>query len=80
VSNIIYQNIVTGNEESLEAKLATGSKNPVGVIAILNRRHGWNSPYTSNGNTKSTALPVSELPKLNVNQAQLEEKQGEDGA
>ena len=42
----------------------TGNKNPVGVIAVLNRQFGWQSPYTSGSNRQVQPLSVSELPKL----------------
>lgn len=60
----IYKKLSAGNEESLSAKLATGNKNPVGIIAILNRRHGWASPYTSDSNRQKTVLTAAELPRL----------------
>lgn len=53
------------NEESLENKLASGKANPVGVIAILNRRHGWASPYTADSNRqRAQALTAEQLPQL----------------
>ncbi len=53
------------NEESLENKLASNKGNPVGVIAILNRRHGWASPYTADANRqRGKALTAADLPKL----------------
>lgn len=51
------------NEESLSDKLSTGIKNPVGVIAILNRRHGWASPYTSDSR-QQISKGADELPQL----------------
>lgn len=51
-------------EESLSNKLVTGAKNPVGVIAILNRRYGWASPYTSDSRQQARALTANELPQL----------------
>lgn len=74
----IYKKLIDFNEESLSDKLATGNKNPVGIIAILNRRHGWASPYTSDSNRqKNTSLSAAELPKLNqnaVDMVQIEQK------
>lgn len=70
----IYKKLSTSNEESLEAKLATGNKNPVGVIAILNRRHGWNSPYVSNAPKKTEVLSAAELPNLSEKQTQFIEQ------
>ena len=46
----IHKKLLKYNEESLENKLASGKVHPVGVIAILNRRHGWASPYTADSN------------------------------
>lgn len=77
----IYKKLMTFNEESLSDKLVTGKQNPVGVIAVLNRRHGWASPYTSDSNRQKTALTADQLPKLGRNkpaelcdnQTQLEE-------
>lgn len=60
----IYKKLMTFNEESLSDKLVTGKQNPVGVIAVLNRRHGWASPYTSDSNRQRTALTADQLPKL----------------
>lgn len=63
----IYKKLMTFNEESLSDKLVTGKQNPVGVIAVLNRRHGWASPYTSDSNRQRTALTADQLPKLGRN-------------
>lgn len=61
----IYQKLTEYNEESLSNKLASGKANPVGVIAILNRRHGWASPYTADSNRqRKEALTAAELPRL----------------
>lgn len=57
----IYKKLVQFNEESLSDKLATGNKNPVGIIAILNRRHGWASPYTSDSNRQKSALSAADI-------------------
>ena len=60
----IYKKLNEFREESLSNKLVTGNKNPVGVIAVLNRQYGWASPYTSDSNRKKQALTAAELPKL----------------
>ena len=57
-------------EESLSNKLVTGAKNPVGVIAILNRRYGWASPYTSDSRQQARALTANELPQLDGSNSQ----------
>lgn len=60
----IYKKLSQFREESLSNKLVTGNKNPVGVIAVLNRQYGWASPYTSDSNKQKSTLTASELPKL----------------
>lgn len=72
----IYQKILRFNEESLSDKLATGAKNPVGVIAILNRRHGWASPYTADSNRQRQAITADQLPRIAPPTAEF----GQDGA
>lgn len=62
--NEIYKKLNQYREESLSNKLVTGNKNPVGVIAVLNRQYGWASPYTSDSNRQKRALTADELPKL----------------
>lgn len=64
LSSKIYKKLSQFREESLSNKLVTGNKNPVGVIAVLNRQYGWASPYTSDSNRQKTALTAAELPKL----------------
>ena len=61
----VYKKLSQFREESLSNKLVTGNKNPVGVIAVLNRQYGWASPYTSDSNRQKQALTAAELPKLN---------------
>ena len=60
----IIQKLQHFREESLSNKLVTGNKNPVGVIAVLNRQFGWASPYTSDSNRQKQPLTAAELPKL----------------
>ena len=67
----VYKKLSQFREESLSNKLVTGNKNPVGVIAVLNRQYGWASPYTSDSNRQKTALTAAELPKLSENNTQL---------
>ena len=62
----VYKKLSQFREESLSNKLVTGNKNPVGVIAVLNRQYGWASPYTSDSNRQKTALTAAELPKLDA--------------
>lgn len=54
-------------EESLSAKLATAKRNPVGILAILNRHYGWNLPGVSREQQNhKQALTASDLPQLGV--------------
>lgn len=69
--NEVYKKLNQFREESLSNKLVTGNKNPVGVIAVLNRQYGWASPYTSDSNRQKQALTASELPKLSANNTQF---------
>lgn len=64
VSQEIPKKLIRFREESLSDKLVTGNKNPVGVIAVLNRQFGWQSPYTSDSNRQVQPLSANELPKL----------------
>lgn len=66
----ILQKLRKYQEESLSNKLVTGVKNPVGVIAILNRRYGWASPYTSDSRQQTRALSANELPQLGGSNSQ----------
>ena len=61
----IHKKLSQFREESLSNKLVTGNKNPVGVIAVLNRQFGWASPYTSDSNRQKQALTADALPQLN---------------
>ena len=61
----ILEKLQQYSEESLSDKLISSKSNPVGVIAVLNHRHGWASPYTSDANrNRPQVLGVSELPQL----------------
>lgn len=60
----IYKKLNQYREESLSNKLATGNKNPVGVLAILNRHYQWNMPGVSREQAGKKPLSASELPKL----------------
>lgn len=63
-SSVIYKKLNEYREESLSAKLATANKNPVGILAILNRHYAWNLPGVSKEHTEKRALSAAELPKL----------------
>lgn len=60
----IYKKLHEEREESLSNKLADGNKNPVGILAILNRHYQWNLPGVSKESAKTGALSAAELPKL----------------
>ena len=70
----IYKKLSQFREESLSNKLVTGNKNPVGVIAVLNRQYGWASPYTSDSNRQKRSLTADELPKLTGNDGTKQQK------
>ena len=63
----VFKKIYEGREESLSAKLATANKNPVGILAILNRHYSWNLPGVSKEQSSKRALSAAELPKLGEN-------------
>ena len=53
----IVQKLRIFREESLSNKLATGNKNPVGILAILNRHYAWNLPGVSRAPQRSLKQP-----------------------
>lgn len=78
----VYKKLSQFREESLSNKLVTGNKNPVGVIAVLNRQYGWASPYTSDSNKQRKSISAEEirqlLPQSSVNQEAIEDKSNND--
>ena len=60
----IYKKLNEFREESLSNKLVTGNKNPVGVIAVLNRQYGWASPYTSDSNKQRKSISAEEIRQM----------------
>lgn len=60
----IYKKLNEFREESLSNKLATGNKNPVGILAILNRHYSWNLPGVSRESAPKQALTAADLPRL----------------
>lgn len=76
----IYKKLHSEYEASAEAKL-WGNKNPVAVMAILNKRFGWNLPGVTREKSERHVLTVDELPKLGnklcENQTQLPNSGGE---
>ena len=79
----VYKKLSQFREESLSNKLVTGNKNPVGVIAVLNRQYGWASPYTSDSNKQRKSISAEEirqlLPQNGINQAVIDDKSNNDG-
>lgn len=71
----IVQKLRIFREESLSNKLATGNKNPVGILAILNRHFVWNLPGVSRESTTKVIKTTSELPQLSQNSTQLTDNQ-----
>jgi hypothetical protein len=57
----IYKKLCKEREESLSNKLATGNKNPVGILAILNRHYQWNLPGVSREQTKNNNISLEDL-------------------
>lgn len=72
--NEVYKKLNQYREESLSNKLATGNKNPVGVLAILNRHYAWNLPGVSREQSGNRSLADVELPKLQPNCAKMIDK------
>ena len=66
----IYKKLIAFREESLSSKLATGNKNPVGILAILNRHYQWNMPGVTRETSKRQSLGAAELPKLGIHNAE----------
>jgi hypothetical protein len=70
---VVYKKLYEYREESLSDKLATGNKNPVGILAILNRHYQWNLPGVSREKANNTALPMSELLHLGANNGSFQQ-------
>lgn len=60
-SSVVYQKLRQYREESLSAKLATANKNPVGILAILNRHFQWNMPGVSKEQKKIVARTPEQI-------------------
>lgn len=78
----IHKKLSQFREESLSNKLVTGNKNPVGVIAVLNRQYGWASPYVSDSNKQRKSISAEEIrqliPQNGINQPVIEDKSQND--
>lgn len=73
----LVQKLRDFREESLSNKLATGNKNPVGILAILNRHFAWNLPGVSKEGSQRAIKSADQLPKLGEINAQLVDAQSE---
>lgn len=71
----IWKKLTEFNEESLANVLYTGKRNPVGIIAILNHRHNWQTAAAAKGEQKP-ALKADQLPDLSLMDGQKQEKPG----
>ena len=71
----IYKKLIQFREESLSNKLATANKNPVGVLAILNRHYQWNLPGVSKEAASKSNLTLEDMAgriaELTQNQTQF---------
>ena len=56
----IYKKLSEKREESLSAKLATAKRNPVGILAILNRHYAWNLPGVSREKSEPNRIRTAE--------------------
>ena len=71
----LWEKLSKDYESSGEARLWSG-KNPVGQLAVMNRRFGWNLPGVSRESTSKTALTAAEIrQQLSLNNTQLTDKQ-----
>ena len=61
----IAKRLITANEDSLSAILVTGKRPVIGILGILNKRHGWNMPGVSRETARRPALSAEDLPVLN---------------
>lgn len=71
----LWEKLSKDYESSGEARLWSG-KNPVGQLAVMNRRFGWNLPGVSRESTSKTALTAAEIrQQLSQSNTQLTDKQ-----
>lgn len=61
----LWEKLSKDYESSGEARLWSG-KNPVGQLAVMNRRFGWNLPGVSRESTAKVIKTASDLPQLNT--------------
>ena len=63
IKRAMYKKIYISYEQSAEARLWS-NKNPVALMAITNRRFGWNMPGIGRETQARPALGASDLPQL----------------
>lgn len=68
----LHQKIVEDNEQSLAALMLGDKGIPTKYLAKLNRYHSWNMPGVSRETANKNVLTVSELPKLSLQNTQLQ--------
>ena len=61
----MWEKLSKDYESSGEARLWSG-KNPVGQLAVMNRRFGWNLPGVSRESATKVIKTASDLPQLNT--------------
>ena len=61
----IYRKLSRGREESLVSKL-TSNKNPVAVIAILNKHFGYNMPGVRQNEQKQQIGTIDDIKQLMI--------------
>lgn len=61
----LWEKLSKDYESSGEARLWSG-KNPVGQLAVMNRRFGWNLPGVSRESATKVIKTASDLPQLNT--------------
>ena len=59
----MWEKLSKDYESSGEARLWSG-KNPVGQLAVMNRRFGWNLPGVSRESTTKAIKTAADLPQL----------------
>jgi hypothetical protein len=62
-ASTIWEKLHKGREESLVSKLVS-NKNPVAIIAILNKHFGYNMPGVRDQSRNNAALTAESLPQL----------------
>lgn len=66
IRHLILKTIINSNENALADRLASGGAQAVGIIAVLNHRHGWANSAPSI-NITAPKISLSDLPTLTDN-------------